>query len=361
MSQITNELDKREGSIIFDALAPAMYELANFYLELDKVARESYIQTTHTKYLDMRVAEQGLVRFAATKAIKKGKFKYTNGLMADKIPLGHRFSTILDENPIIYSIKENLGGGEYNLECDVSGIIGNYYTGNLIPVDYINTLEYAILEDLVIPGRDEETDDELRARYFDTIKQNAFGGNIAQYKKEISNISGVGGVQVYPVWNGGGTVKLSIIDTEYNPITDEFKRVLQQEIDPENHQGKGLGIAPIGHHVTIDTPEEKVIDISADIVLSQGVGVSNVQSTIEQHIRDYFKDLKSNWDLGDALNNYTLDVYIGKISSIIFSVKGVLNVKNVKLNSVGDDVKLEQTSTKQLIPKLGSVSLAEIN
>lgn len=358
---ITNDIDKREGSIIYDALAPSMYMLANFYLELNKIAKESYIQTAHTKYLDMRVAEQGLVRFSSTKAIRKGKFVYVNDTPAEQIPLGHRFSTVLNENATIFYVIENLGGGEYYLECDIAGTIGNHYTGNLIPVDYIDTLKTAVLNDLVIPGRDEETDDELRNRYFETIKQNAFGGNIAQYKEEVKKISGVGGVQVYPVWDGGGTVKLSVVDVEYNPATEEFLRQLREKIDPENNSGEGLGIAPIGHKVTVDTPKELVINIQADVSLSVGVEIPNVQTAIEDKIKEYLTDLKSGWDLGDNVNNYNLDVYIGKIAAIVFEVKGVVNVKNVRLNGTPDDIKLDQTAQQQLIPKLGVVTLDKVD
>lgn len=95
----------------------------------------------------------------------------------------------------------------------------------------------------------------------------AFGGNVAQYRQWAKEIAGIGGVQVYPVWAGGGTVKLSIIDTDYNPASTEFCQTILEMFDPENSgventRGLGLGIAPIDHKMTISTPLPRTINVS---------------------------------------------------------------------------------------------------
>ena len=35
LSRVPSDVDKREGSVIFDALAPACYKLAEYYAQLD--------------------------------------------------------------------------------------------------------------------------------------------------------------------------------------------------------------------------------------------------------------------------------------------------------------------------------------
>lgn len=70
----------------------------------------------------------------------------------------------------------------------------------------------------------------MRIRYFLAINDKSFSGNVAQYDQELKAIAGVGEVQVYPVWNGGGTVKCSVIDTELNIVTSDFLDLLQQAI-----------------------------------------------------------------------------------------------------------------------------------
>ena len=50
---------------------------------------------------------------------------------------------------------------------------------------------------------------------------------------------GGGGVKVEPVWNGGeGTVKLTIIDSDYNkPSPTLIDEVQRTAVDPEQNQG----------------------------------------------------------------------------------------------------------------------------
>ena len=74
LSRVPDTIDKREGSIIYDALAPACYELAEYYMNLRKILIDTYALTASGEYLDLRVAEQGLTRYAATYATKKGTF-----------------------------------------------------------------------------------------------------------------------------------------------------------------------------------------------------------------------------------------------------------------------------------------------
>ena len=78
----------------------------------------------------------------------------------------------------------------------------------------------------------------------------SFGGNVADYKERVNAMNGVGGVKVYPVWNGGGTVKLVIINSEFNVPSAELVGQVQTAVDPVQNSGRGVGIAPIGHVVT---------------------------------------------------------------------------------------------------------------
>ena len=91
----------------------------------------------------------------------------------------------------------------------------------------------AKLTELRTDGEDAESDDMLRKRYMDSFSADAFGGNIADYKLKVGALQNVGGVKVYPVWQGGGTVKLVIIDQGWKAPTEMELEALQKEIDPE--------------------------------------------------------------------------------------------------------------------------------
>lgn len=368
LDNVPNTVDKREGSIIYDALAPACYELAEYYMQLKRILQDTFAQTASEQHLDLRVAEQGISRFQATRAVKKGEF-ITNGDNPAMIPIGSRFSAISETASINYIVtevyKDEFGSvipGAYLLTCEQFGTIGNNYSGNVIPIDNIPNLKSAVLTDLIIPAQDTESDSNLRERYFAKINEKAFGGNIAQYDLEIKSIEGVGDVQIYPIWDGGGTVKCSIIDADYNKLSPEFVNIIQNIIDPENADGQngvGLGIAPIGHKVTIVTPTENIIDIEADIALLNGFTLTQLKPLIEEAIQQYFLELRKQWGVEDDLNNYSLAVYISRISASILGVGGVANVTNVKLKGQSQDIVLTQNALTQEIPILGEVVINE--
>ena len=46
LDRVPNNMDKREGSIIFDALAPAAVELQLMYIELDTILKETDRKST---------------------------------------------------------------------------------------------------------------------------------------------------------------------------------------------------------------------------------------------------------------------------------------------------------------------------
>lgn len=365
LSFVPDTVDKREGSVIYDALAPFCQVVAGAFMELRNFYKDTYALTATGEDLDYRVAESGVTRYPATYAVKKGYFTNSEGTPIS-VPIGARFSTVSDTNPIIYYVSDVYMeegvpvAGTYELTCETAGIIGNQYAGNLVNITFIQGLASATMSTLLRPARDTETDDELRERYLEGLNQKAFGGNIADYREKVMAIEGIGGVQIYPVWNGGGTVKLSIIDTEYNPAEPEFIQAVAEEIDPENAEGEtgtGLGIAPIGHKVTVVTPEEVNIDISATLSLKSGYDIGQVEQPVKDEISAYLLSLRKEWDNADSMNRYSVSVFLARVSSVIIGVTGVDNVTGLTLNGEAQDIVLAQSGESQSIPVLGEVTL----
>lgn len=363
LSFVPDDKDKRQGSIIYDALAPFCQVLAAGAIQLRTFYTQTYAVTATGEDLDNRVAEQGITRYPATYAVKKV-------VLADEagnpvaVPLGTRFSTVSATSPINYTItalyQEDgvVVAGAYEATCEEPGIVGNEYSGNLINITFIQGLASAIMSTTLIPARDEETDEELRERYFEMLNQKAFGGNIADYRTKVTALPGVGAVQIYPTWNGGGTVKLSIVDPAYGPCSSEFISTIQEAIDPENMQGQtgtGLGIAPIGHKVTVVTPDEVVIDISATITLQTGYTIGQIEEPVTGALGEYIQSLRQSWANANDMNIYSCDVFVSRVSSAIVNVAGVANVTHVLLNNSADDITLTQNGITQQLPKLGEV------
>ena len=318
LARVPSGIDKREGSIIYDALAPAAAELAQAYIQLDVVISEIFADTASRQYLILRAKQRGLKPYEATAAEVKGVFNCA-------VPIGSRYS--LDE--FNYTVAEKINESEhsYRLVCETAGSSANHKTGILVPIDYIEGLETATITEVLIPGEDEEDTEDFRKRYFESFNSEAFGGNRADYIKKVNEIQGVGGVKVYRAWKGGGTVKLVIISSEYGVPSSELVGKVQTAVDPTQNSGDGLGIAPIDHMVTVVAAAEQKINISTNITYASGWSFEETKPYIENVIDGYLKELNETWQ-----NKDNLIVRVSQIESRILDLEGVLDIENTAIN-----------------------------
>ncbi len=332
-------IDTREGSIIYNALAPAAVELQNMYIQLDTILNESFADTETRDYLIKRCAERGVNVEPATYAIRQGNFTPTSL----DVPIGSRFSL----NTLNYAVISKVSDGVYRLQCETAGYDGNEEFGSLIPIEYIEGLETATLADVLVPGEDEEDTEHLRLRYYDSLNSQAFGGNITDYKEKVNSIDGVGGVKVYPVWNGGGTVKLVIIDATYAVPSSTLINNVQTAIDPTQNQGTGVGLAPIGHVVTVVGCDSTTVNISTSITLQTGWSWEDVLPYIQDCIDEYFTELASDWDSSD-----NIIVRISQIETRLLDLTGILDIADTTLNGVAQNLTIDADN----IPIRGAIT-----
>lgn len=338
LDRVPNNMDKREGSIIFDALAPAAVELQLMYIELDTILKETFADTAQRDYLVRRAAERGIEPYEATYATLKGIFTPSSL----EIPIGSRFSC----NELNYVITSKIQDGEYQLQCETLGVDGNANFGDLIPIDYIQGLETAKLTELLIPGEDEEDVESLRERYFASFETKPYGGNKKDYIQKTNAIAGVGSTKVTPIWQGGGTVLLTILNSEYDKASNTLIKAVQEEIDP-TQDGTGMGIAPIGHIVTVNTVEEVPINVKATFGFNEGYSFNSLKTTIQNVISEYLLDLRKNW-----ANQTSTIVRISQIETKILQIEGIVDIQNTKINGSASNL----TLTEYQVPTFGGVS-----
>lgn len=325
LDRIPNTIDKRQGSIIYDALAPCCIELAQMYIELSGIYDQVFIDTAVGKALDKLVEQNGVKRKDATYALRKGEFNMV-------VPVGNRFSD--GENT--YIVIENIAGTNNSiLRCEQAGAVGNGYYGSLTPITYLQGLTKAELTDIIDMGNDIESDEDLRVRYMESVTAPQFGGNVSDYQNKVKSLTGVGGCKVIPIWNGGGTVKLIITNSQGGVPTSSLVNDVQEAVDPNQDQ-QGLGIAPIGHIVTVEGAAAKKIAVSATFTLESGVDPTDIQNSVNNVVDNYFKSLSVNWDKEDNL--------IARISQLeirLLGVAGVLDITNTKMNNSSSNLSLQ--------------------
>lgn len=366
-NKILENVDKRLGSIIYDALAPICLELAEAYVKMDIMEEQTFLTTATGINLDKRAFDYGLSRTPATNALRIAEFKKYkmdsdgnfvhddkgNKILIDMdITEGARF-TLPEDSSITFEYIGKTDG--YNiLKCEQTGTKGNEHVGTILPLIPIKNLIEAKITSTYKPAEDEETDEELRRRVVDSINYSSFGGNIEDYIEKVNAIDGVGNTKVFPAWQYNGSVLLSIVDPIFNPITDEFAKNLKEQIDPDEDTGQGVGIAPIGHYVTITTPAKKYVNISMSVELMNTVTLETIKEDIERKISEYFETVRKSFG-----QNVNLTIYRARIIEKVLELKEVLNVKDVALNGNFTDVTFidEGLIGYQYLPYMGEVTI----
>lgn len=339
LERVPSFMDKREGSVIWDALAPAAVELQNLYIQLDVILKETFADTASLFYLKKRAAERGIYQIMATKAILKGEFTPVNL----EVPIGTRFSC----DKLNYVITEKLEDGIYQMECETAGTEGNHHLGILIPIDYVDGMETANLTELLIPAEDDEDVEALRERYLNSLASQAYGGNIADYTEKVNALQGIGGVKITPVWNGGGTVKITFIDSEFNVPSEEMVEMVKNEADPYPYEGLGYGFAPIGHVVTVEGVEGVTVNIMTNITYREGWNWSSAKPYILNAIDKYFDELSKQWE-----GSENLFVRISQLESRILDCEAVIDIEGTTINGNASNLYLEWNQ----IPVRGTVN-----
>lgn len=319
LDNVPDALDKREGSVIYDALAPVAYEMEQEYIAMEKMLANTYARTADRDGLILRAEEIGLVPFPATYAIRKGVF--TPSTL--EIAIGERFNY----ETLNFKVIEKISTGTYKLQCESIGAEGNLGAGMLLPINYVQGLETATLTDeVLIYGEDEESTEDFRKRYFDKINSEAQDGNVAQYKKWAAEYPGIGNAKVFPLWNGANTVKVSILNTENGLASSTLISDFQEYLDPGS-TGLGNGVAPIGAIVTVSTATATNITVSGTITLADGY--TEIEG-LNEDIEKYFKSISYSKSVVSLIG----------IGSVILNNASVDNVSNLKINNGISDVTL---------------------
>jgi len=383
LDRVSDKFDKREGSVIWDTHSPTAIEFQILYIELETILKEAYGDTASREFLVRRCMERGISPYPATHAVLKGVF-----VPSDIDVSGQRFNI----GDINYTVIGKIADGEYQVQCETAGADGNRYLGAMTPMDYIKGLQTAELTEILIPGEDEEGTENLRQRYFSSFEKKAFGGNVQDYLEKTNAIAGVGGTKVTRVWNGdispsdmipddsvkawyeevigtldnetahwlssvymaaagkklttGGTILLTIIDSDLNPASEALIETVQEIIDPEQNAGDGYGLAPIGHVVTVKSAEGVEIKVRTGLVFDAGYGWDSLRELINVVISDYLIELRQKW----AESPY-LVVRISQIERRLLDIEGIIDIQGTAINGLDGNLVLD----KYQIPVFGGV------
>jgi uncharacterized phage protein gp47/JayE len=343
IGNVPSDIDTTEGSLVYDALSPTADEIAQMEVELDEVLKKAFASTAeengYSDELELRAAEFGIDRKDGTAATAVCTFTGTDGTYT-----GVTVQTTAGLQYTTGSVTISSGTGTATVTAAAVGTSYNVPSATIIgyPVQ-ISGLTAVTNAAAATGGTAEETDAALLARLLLKVQTPATSGNANQYKEWALEISGIGGAKVFPLWDGNGTVKICVIDSNKEAASTELVTAVETYIEEER---------PIGSTVTYESATALNINVAATLTVASGYTVVGVTANVEAAITAYLKSVAFTNNLSES----TQQDYISyaKIGEAIIDVPGVTDYSGLLVNSGTANV----TVGAEEVAILGTVTLS---
>lgn len=299
-----NDVDKREGSVIYDALAPLCMAMAKSMSTLYEISRQSRFQTATEEYLESAGSQLGVYRLQATGSLWEMELNPSSIALAvgDKV-------TSASGLGLVYTVETINSSTSYDIRCDTLGSIGGRDFGPLVTVNNVNGITSLEFKTRISGGSDKELDENYRIRIWERLNKSFYGGNFEDYKRWIlsdfpssNNGCVIDGFQIYNP--SGGNVSLYIVGEDVDPIGNirrfmpsvtTCRNSLNAYLDPIDASGHGAGIAPVGHRVYVGSIDLGIspINMNASITAKPGQVIdSEMKENILQAFLELFNSIR---------------------------------------------------------------------
>lgn len=332
-----------EGDYFWDSTRPAAEEKAEtVQLKLQNILRLAFPQTSYGQALEF---------LGETKTVFKKPPTKSSGLILIKgeegttIRSGHIIGTIAtDDRPSIeFTVDDNITIGQSGkvtttATCTVPGIIGNVTKGSIkMLITPIPGVESITNPEDFENGTEIEYEEVFRDRVLEAYRNEPLSGAPRDYKRWAKEVAGVGNAYVKPEWEGPGTVKVLVLDSNGKPANEALLKKVRLHIIGKEVDGKNTtedGISPMGAFVTISTPNVVTINISAKFVIESGFTLENVIEKIKSYVSEYLQEV----EVGGTITFKAIDALIG---SMIIRREGIRDYSDLTINGATNNIELK--------------------
>lgn len=302
------DVDKREGTFINDMISPIAVELTKTYMEFNNILNIAFVKNSYDEYLDLKVNEFGVFR---KEGEKSQGYINVKGIAGTVIPSG---SVALTHDGLRFILEEGTlenGVARIKAVAEEEGKVYNIIENsiNKLDIDFHGIEEISNSEEFS-GGIDREKDEELKERFFKIVRRPQTSGNKYHYEQWCLEVKGVSNAVVKPLWNGAGTVKVLITDSNKQPVTQDILEACRSHIEEQR---------PIGASVTVETPALFNLNVEVVLKLDGSKTLEELEILIKDEILKYFKTVEN-------------EIIFSKIGGIISNIPSVIDYKDLKLN-----------------------------
>lgn len=257
-----------------------------------------------------------------------------------------------DFESILLRLKQELTGGISAMEGTFTGDILQAVAAELARIwsqemdsvtqrAFLSTAEGQWLDaacgDYGITRKEGESDQSLRQRALERVRQRGSSGNAADYVAWAREVEGVGQVSVAPLNRGLGTVDVYVSPAEGAP--NNLILLLQHHLDDRR---------PVGADVKVIRAQPVAVSVTAKVRRQGDFSLDDIQKSFTQVLDQYLQQAKMA-DSGQVIS-------INRVIGLLVACPGVEDAQEVTLNGGTVNLTVEQGS----YALLGTVSLAEV-
>jgi uncharacterized phage protein gp47/JayE len=302
MDALPDNIDKSELQIPWDFTRPSAIEKAEFVeFELNETIKIMFVHWAEDRWLDLHGESWGLTRRPANRAFG---YLTVTARYGTVIADGFQFATFsnLSASVIFEAVGEfsfidpELGDEPPPREITMlvpaqaveGGRIGNVPPDTIMLMVTPDTnISYVTNEEAFTGGTEAEGDDEYRQRILDAIRYGiSYTGRDADYVRWSREIPAVGNVMVETEWAGPGTVRVFLIDANGVLSNDQTLQAVYDPIIRDDDRMQRL--APIGATLTVARPQPLLIDITANVRLTEGQDINVVLERFKANLNRYW-------------------------------------------------------------------------
>lgn len=342
-ADLRNPPNRVEGSFASDNIQAVAKEMEKYYHLVEWLDSQHYIETASGDALDKKANDVGIFRKQPTKATGFVTFYGTEGTF---IPAG------LEVSSDGFSYQTTKPGRIENGECTLpviavkAGSESNIPAGSIYKFQNVPGVRSVSNGKPISNGTDLEDDESLRARTLLRVRYPGTSGNQYHYLHWAMEVEGVGRVKVFPLWDGPGTVKVSILDMNQRVANSELIRKVQYHIDHEGERD-GEALAPIGALLTVSTAKTIGLKIDGKVVLENNAYYTNqiVAESLSEALQKY---------IDESISYKASRLTVAKVIDILYGVDGVADINELTINGKSDAISFGEEE----IPVVESVKLS---
>lgn len=184
-------------------------------------------------------------------------------------------------------------------------------------------------------GYSEESDPDLRERYYDVLLNPPRGGNPAHYKLWATEVDGIWDAKVFRTWKGPSTVRVVLVGLDRKKIDARMIERVKEHIIEE---------APIAYeNLTVESAKIKKIDVKLTAIADDTVDVQGMKDGVKEKLDEYFFSISFRQSF----------VSLAKVGKTILDIDTIHDYEDLTLNGAAENVELADDE----IPDIGEIDV----